>query len=88
MPANQKKARHSSRAGISIPQILIVIGAAVLAVALLVVLNFDRLQPVTANIAVMLLYRVGIYHHSSRTCLQRRCGMRRPEHSDGKTLPP
>ena len=57
MTTRQKKARHSSRGGISATQILIVIGAAVLAVALLVALNFDRLQPATAN---KLKYPVGV----------------------------
>jgi protein-disulfide isomerase len=47
MTTRLKRARQSSRRGISTTQILVVVGTAVLAVAVLVALNISRFQPAT-----------------------------------------
>ena len=57
MTTRQKKARQVGRRGFSATQILIVIGTAMLAVAVLVVLNINRFRPATAN---NLKYPVGV----------------------------
>jgi len=57
MTTRQKKARQSGRRGISTTQILIVVGTAVLAVAVLVALNINRFQPATAT---KVKYSVGV----------------------------
>jgi protein-disulfide isomerase len=57
MTARQRKARQSSRRGVSTTQILIVVGTAVLAVAVLVALNINRLQLATAT---KVKYPVGV----------------------------
>ncbi len=49
MTTRQKKARQLGRRGISTTQILIVVGTAVLAVAVLVALNIYRFQPATVS---------------------------------------
>jgi protein-disulfide isomerase len=57
MTTRQRRARQSSRRGVSTTQILIVVGTAVLAVAVLVALNIDRFQPPTAT---KVKYPVGV----------------------------
>jgi len=57
MTTRQKKARPLGRRGISTTQVLIVVGVAVLVVAVLVALNINRFQPATAN---NLKYSVGV----------------------------
>jgi protein-disulfide isomerase len=57
MTTRQRKARPSGRRGISTTQILIVVGTAVLAVAVLVALNFNRFQPAAAT---EMKYPVGV----------------------------
>ncbi len=57
MTIRQRKARQSSRRGFSTTQILIVVGTAVLAVAVLVALNIDRFQPATV---VKVKYQAGV----------------------------
>jgi protein-disulfide isomerase len=57
MTTRQRRARQSSRRGVSTTQILIVVGTAVLAVAVLVALNIDRFQPATAT---KVKYPVGV----------------------------
>jgi protein-disulfide isomerase len=57
MTTSRRKARQLSRRGTSTTQILIVVGAAVLVVAVLVALNINRLLPATAN---NLKYPVGV----------------------------
>jgi protein-disulfide isomerase len=56
MTTRSKKARQSSRGGISAIQILIVIGTAVLAVTVLAALNINRLRPATSKLG----YPVGV----------------------------
>ena len=57
MTTRQRKAGQFSRRGISTTQILIVVGTAVLAVAVLVALNIDRFQSATAT---KVKYPVGV----------------------------
>jgi protein-disulfide isomerase len=57
MTTRQRRARQSSRRGVSTTQILIVVGTAVLAVAVLVALNINRFQPATAT---KVKYPVGV----------------------------
>ncbi len=57
MTTRQRKARQSGQRGVSTTQILIVVATAVLAVAVLVALNFSRLQPATT---IVTKYQVGV----------------------------
>ncbi len=57
MTTRQERARQFSRRGISTTQILVVVGTAVLVVAVLVALNINRFRPAPAN---TLKYPVGV----------------------------
>ena len=57
MTTKQKRRKRSKQQGVSTTQVLIVIGTAVAAVALLVALNSNRLQPATVG---KLAYETGV----------------------------